>query len=60
MELTVLDFLRFDFPSILLVCGLIVLMVSNRKNKLPAVFTLWIMAAIMDDGKRDIHHSGGC
>lgn len=47
MELTVLDFLRFDFPSILLVCGLIVLMISNRKSKLPAAFTLHIMAAIM-------------
>ena len=47
MELTVLDFLRFDFPSILLVCGLIVLMISNRKSKLPAAFTLHIMAVIM-------------
>ena len=47
MELTVLDFLRFEFPSILLVCGLIVLMISNRKSKLPAAFTLHIMAVIM-------------
>ena len=29
MELTVLDFLRFDFPLILLVCGLIVLMMTT-------------------------------
>ena len=47
MELTFLDFIRFDFPSILLVCGLVVLMISNRKSELPAVFTLWIMTAIM-------------
>lgn len=47
MELTVLDFLRFDFPSILLVSGLLVLMISNRKNKLPAAITLHIMAVIM-------------
>jgi signal transduction histidine kinase len=47
MELTFLDFLRYDYPSILLVAGLIVLMLSNRKNKLPAVFTLWIMTIIM-------------
>ena len=47
MELTVLEFLRFDFPSILLVSGLLVLMVSNRKNKLPAAITLHIMAVIM-------------
>lgn len=47
MELTFLEFLKYDYPSILLVAGLIVLMLSNRKNKLPAVFTLWIMTAIM-------------
>jgi len=47
MEFTFLEFLRYDFPSILLVCGLIVLMLTNRKNKLPAVFTLWIMTIIM-------------
>ncbi|MBQ3848115.1 MAG: histidine kinase [Clostridia bacterium] len=47
MEFTFLEFLRYDFPSILLVCGLIVLMTTNRKNKLPAVFTLWIMTIIM-------------
>jgi len=47
MELTFLEFLKYDFPSILLVCGLIVLMLTNRKNKLPAVFTLWIMTIIM-------------
>ncbi len=47
MELTLFEFIRYDYPSLLLVCGLIVLMVANRKNKLPAVFTLWIMVAIM-------------
>lgn len=47
MELTFLEFLRYDYPSILLVLGLVVLMLSNRKNKLPAVFTLWIMTFIM-------------
>ena len=47
MEFTFLEFLRYDFPSILLVCGLIVLMLTNRKNKLPAVFTLWIMTIVM-------------
>ena len=47
MELTFIDFLRYDYPSILLVMGLIVLMLSNRKNKLPAVFTLWIMTIFM-------------
>ncbi len=47
MELSFVEFLKYDFPSILLVCGLVVLMLSNRKNKLPAVFTLWIMTAIM-------------
>lgn len=47
MEFTFLEFLKYDYPSILLVLGLIVLMLSNRKNKLPAVFTLWIMTFIM-------------
>jgi len=47
MEFTFIEFLRYDYPSILLVLGLIVLLLSNRKNKLPAVFTLWIMTAIM-------------
>ena len=47
MELTFLDFIRYDYPSLLLVCGLVVLMLTNRKNMLPAVFTLWIMTAIM-------------
>lgn len=47
MEFTFLEFLKYDYPSVLLVLGLIVLMISNRKNKLPAVFTLWIMAIIM-------------
>ena len=47
MELTFLDFIKYDYTSLLLVCGLVVLMVTNRKNKLPAVFTLWIMTAIM-------------
>lgn len=47
MELTFIDFLRYDFPSVLLVAGLVVLMISNRKNRIPAVFTLWIMTAIM-------------
>ncbi len=47
MEFTFLEFLRYDFPSVLLVCGLVVLMLTNRKNKLPAVFTLWIMTIIM-------------
>ena len=47
MEFTFLEFLRYDYPSILLVLGLIVLMLSNSKNKLPAVFTLWIMTFIM-------------
>ena len=47
MEFTFLEFLKYDYPSILLVLGLIVLMISNRKNKLPAVFTLWIMTIIM-------------
>lgn len=47
MEFTFLEFLRYDYPSILLVLGLVVLMLSNRKNKLPAVFTLWIMTFIM-------------
>ena len=47
MEFTFLEFLRYDYPSILLVLGLIVLMLSNRKNKLPAVFTLWVMTFVM-------------
>ena len=47
MEFTFLEFLKYDYPSILLVLGLIVLMLANRKNKLPAVFTLWIMTIIM-------------
>ena len=47
MELSVLGFFKYDFLSILLVSGLIVLLLSNRKNKLPASFTLWIMTAIM-------------
>ena len=47
MGFTFLEFLRYDFPSVLLVCGLVVLMLTNRKNKLPAVFTLWIMTIIM-------------
>ncbi len=47
MEFTFIEFLRYDYPSILLVLGLVVLMLTNRKNKLPAVFTLWIMTAIM-------------
>ena len=47
MELTFLDFLKYDYTSLLLVAGLIVLMLSNRKNKVPAVFMLWIMTAIM-------------
>lgn len=47
MEFTFLEFLRYDYPSLLLVLGLIVLMLSNRKNKLPAVFTLWIMTIIL-------------
>lgn len=47
MEFTFLEFLKYDFASILLVCGLIVLMITNRKNKVPAVFTLWIMTIIM-------------
>ena len=46
MEFTFLEFLKYDYPSILLVLGLIVLMLANRKNKLPAVFTLWIMTII--------------
>ena len=47
MEFTFLEFIKYDYLSILLVLGLIVLMLSNRKNKLPAVFTLWIMTFIM-------------
>ena len=47
MEFTFIEFLRYDYSSILLVLGLVVLMLTNRKNKLPAVFTLWIMTAIM-------------
>lgn len=47
MGFTFVEFLRYDYPSILLVCGLVVLMLTNRKNKLPAVFTLWIMTIIM-------------
>lgn len=47
MEFTFLEFLKYDYPSILLVLGLVVLMITNRKNKLPAVFTLWIMTIIM-------------
>ena len=47
MELSFLGFLIYDFPSVLLVGGLIVLLLSNRGNKLPASFTLWIMAGIM-------------
>ena len=33
MEFTFLEFLKYDYPSVLLVLGLIVLMISNRKNK---------------------------
>ena len=40
MEFTFIEFLRYDYPSILLVLGLVVLMLTNRKNKLPAMFTL--------------------
>ena len=47
MEMSFVEFLRYDYPSLLLVCGLIVLMLANRKNKLHAAFTLWIMTAIM-------------
>lgn len=47
MELSFLDFLRYDYASLLLVGGLIVLMLANRKNKLPKVHTLWIMTFIM-------------
>ena len=47
MELSFIDFLSYDYPSILLVGGLIVLMLSNRKNKLPKVHTLWVMTFIM-------------
>ncbi len=47
MEFTFIEFLRYDFPSLLLVCGLVVLMLTNRKNKLPAVFTLWIMTIFL-------------
>lgn len=47
MEFTFLEFLKYDYPSILLVLGLIILMLVNRKNKLPTVFTLWIMTIIM-------------
>lgn len=47
MELSFLDFLRYDYASILLVGGLIVLMLSNRKNKLPKVHALWIMTFIV-------------
>ena len=47
MEFTFLEFIKYDYLSILLVLGLIVLMLANRRNKMPAVFTLWIMTFIM-------------
>ena len=47
MELSFLDFLRYDYASLLLAGGLIVLMLANRKNKLPKVHTLWVMTFIM-------------
>ena len=33
MEFTFLEFLKYDYPSILLVVGLIVLMLANRKKQ---------------------------